>query len=39
VCAQLRDVLAAEDSAIVAQENDHRWRRFPQRSQAPGFPI
>jgi hypothetical protein len=29
VCAQLRDMLAAEDSAIVAQENDHRWYRFP----------
>jgi hypothetical protein len=28
--AQLRDVLAAEDSAVVAQENDDGWLRLPQ---------
>lgn len=27
--AQLRDVLAAEDSTIVAQENNHRWLADP----------
>jgi hypothetical protein len=33
---QLRDVLPAEDSAIVAQENNHRWMLFPKRAQ-PDF--
>ena len=28
--AQLRDVLAAEHSAVVAQENDDGWLRLPQ---------
>ena len=32
VCAQLRDVLATEDSTVVAQEHDHCRCRFPQRS-------
>jgi len=30
VIAQLRDVLAAEDSAIVAKERDHRRSLGPQ---------
>ena len=34
VFAQLRDVLAAEDSAIVTKKHHHRWRRFPKRAQA-----
>lgn len=33
VLAQLRDVLAAEDSAIVPQKDHHRWRFGPDRSQ------
>jgi hypothetical protein len=32
--AQLRDVLAAEDSSIVAQENQHRGSFFPQGPEA-----
>ncbi len=32
--AQLRDVLAAEDSSIVAQENEHRGSFFPQGPEA-----
>jgi len=32
VCAQLRDVLAAEDSTVVAQEDHHRRLSLPQRS-------
>lgn len=28
--AQLRDVLSAEDSAVVAQENQHGWPALPQ---------
>jgi hypothetical protein len=31
--AQLRDVLAAENSAVMAQENDYGWPRFPQRAE------
>jgi hypothetical protein len=34
VFAQLRDVLAAEDSAIVTKKHHHRRRRFPKRTQA-----
>jgi hypothetical protein len=33
VFAQLRDVLAAEDSSIVPQKHHHRWLPLPQRSQ------
>ena len=33
VCAQLRDVLAAEDSAIVAEKDDDGRIRFPKRAQ------
>ena len=32
--AQLRDMLAAEDSSIVAQENEHRGSFFPQGPKA-----
>jgi hypothetical protein len=32
--AQLRDVLAAEDSSIVAEENEHRGAFFPQGPEA-----
>ena len=32
--AQLRDMLAAEDSSIVAQEDEHRGSFFPQGSEA-----
>ena len=34
VCAQLRDVLAAEDSTIVPQEDHHRRLPLPKRAQA-----
>ena len=37
VFAQLRDVLAAEDSAVVAEENEHGGMRFPKRAEADGF--
>ena len=33
VFAQLRDVLAAEDSAVVAQKSHYRWRFRPDRSK------
>jgi hypothetical protein len=33
VFAQLRDVLAAEDSAIVPQKSHHCWRLCPDRSK------
>jgi hypothetical protein len=36
VLAQLRDVFAAEDSAVVAQENDYGWLRLPQRAEPDG---
>ncbi|RUA03893.1 MAG: hypothetical protein DSY88_04460 [Candidatus Poseidoniales archaeon] len=32
--AQLRDMLAAEDSSIVAQEDEHRGSFFPQGPKA-----
>lgn len=38
VFAQLRGMLAAEDSSIVAQKNDDRWLFVPQRSE-PDFPT
>ena len=34
--AQLRDVLAAEHSAVVTQENDNGSLRLPQRAKAHG---
>jgi hypothetical protein len=34
--AQLRDVFAAEDSAVVAKKNDHGGVAFPKGSQANG---
>ena len=32
--AQLRDVLAAKDSTIVAKKNDHRRCAFPKRPES-----
>jgi len=37
VLAQLRDVLAAEDSAVVAKEDEDGGIRFPERAEADGF--
>jgi hypothetical protein len=37
VLAQLRDVLAAEDSAVMAEENEDSGIRFPERAEADGF--
>jgi hypothetical protein len=37
VFAQLRDVLAAEDSAVVAEEDEDGGIRFPERAEADGF--
>ena len=34
VLAQLRDMLAAKNSSIVAKKNDDCWLAFPQRSEA-----
>jgi len=34
VLAQLRDVLAAEDSTVVAQEHDDAWACLPQGAEA-----
>jgi hypothetical protein len=36
VLAQLRDMLAAEYSAIVAQENNDGQLRLPQRAETDG---
>jgi hypothetical protein len=33
VLAQLRDVLTAENSAVVPQKNEHRWTARPQGPQ------
>jgi len=32
--AQLRNMLAAEDSTVMAQENQHHWVLGPQRAKA-----
>jgi hypothetical protein len=37
VLAQLRDVLAAEDSAVVAKKDEDGGIRFPERAEANGF--
>lgn len=37
--AQLRDVLAAEDSTIVPEKDDHRGRVSPQGTEMNGFAI
>ena len=37
--AQLRDVLAAKNSSIVPQKNNHRRPALPQRTQPNFFPI
>ena len=39
VFAQLRDVLAAEDSAVVAQKHQYRRAVLPQRAQSERLPI
>jgi hypothetical protein len=36
-CAQLRDMLSAEDSTIMPQKHDHRRPLFPQRTQPRGL--
>ena len=37
VAAQLRDVLAAEDSSVVAKEDDHRRLVVPERAEPDGL--
>ncbi len=37
--AQLRNMLAAEDSSVVAKEDDHRRAAFPQRTKPNFAPI
>jgi hypothetical protein len=37
VFAQLRDVLAAEDSAVMAEEDENGGILFPERAEADGF--
>ncbi|HWS18194.1 MAG TPA: hypothetical protein VN223_09270, partial [Candidatus Elarobacter sp.] len=32
--AQLRDVFSAEDSTVVAKEDEHRWSAMPQGTEA-----
>jgi hypothetical protein len=39
VFAQLRDVLAAKDSSVVPQKNDHGGLALPQRTHPNLFPI
>lgn len=39
IVTQLRDVLAAENSTVVTQENDDRRRVGPQRAETNGVPI
>lgn len=39
VFAQLRDVLAAKNSSVVPQKNDHGSLALPQRTQPNFFPI
>jgi hypothetical protein len=39
VFAQLRDVLAAKYSAVMAQQNDDRWLQLPQRAEAYGMLV
>ena len=37
--AQLRDVLAAEDSPVMTQENHHCWLAYPQRTEPDFFAV
>ena len=37
--AQLRDVLSAEDSTVVAQEDERSRPSLPQRAKARGFAV
>jgi hypothetical protein len=39
VFAQLRDVLAAKNSSVVPQKNDHGRLALPQRAQPDFFSI
>jgi hypothetical protein len=39
VCAQLRNVLAAEDSTVVPQKDDHCRPLCPERAKTPLFPV
>ena len=39
VSAQLRDMLAAEDSTVMAQESYDRWLAHPQRTKADFFAV
>jgi hypothetical protein len=39
MCAQLRDVLSAENSSIVPQKNNHRRLAGPQIAQPRLFPV
>ncbi len=39
VVAQLRDVLAAEDSSVVAKEGDHRRLVGPERAEGDGLSV
>lgn len=39
VLAQLRDVLAAEDSAVMAKEDDDRGLAGPERAQSDRLPL
>ncbi len=39
VFAQLRDVLTAEDSTIMAQKDDHGRAVSPQRAQPDGIAV
>ena len=39
VVAQLRDVLPAEDSSVVAKEGDHGWGVGPERPESDGPPF
>jgi len=38
-CAQLRDMLSAEDSTVVAKEDQHRRATLPQRPEARGISV
>lgn len=37
--AQLRDVFSAEDSTVVAKEDEHRWSALPQGTEARWIAI
>jgi hypothetical protein len=37
--AQLRDMLTAEDSSIMAEKNDHRRPTGPERAKSLGLSV